>query len=191
VIMTTAVFPVYSASGAFGLPMSAETSTKSKQATWLDPPWAAPDAKNAVDLSQWLTRQELLERMPNVDEVTLVYWEKRGILPRPIRRRRDGAPRALYPEIAVLAIATIRQAQEDGLSLDAAADLVRAFATDWVEMESLSDDIRRSKLGLLRLAHYQEQFQHLPSGTIRGAIVSFIDAKGEEVTRVEERLWSD
>jgi len=63
--------------------------------TWLPPGSPEPE------LDDLITREELLEEIRAVpmrmSESTLRLRESQGILPRPMRRWRDGATRALYP----------------------------------------------------------------------------------------------
>lgn len=69
---------------------------KSLQETWLD--WQCGELP---PLDELLTREQLLERLNNagvdVTERRLMFWETFGALPRPVRKRHDGATRALYP----------------------------------------------------------------------------------------------
>lgn len=72
-----------------------------------------------------MTRTELLAEVnrvgASVTERTLTFWEKEGILPRPIRRWHDGAPRALYPPSRVQDVLAVRRLQWQGWSLRAIA----------------------------------------------------------------------
>ncbi|HEV2107659.1 MAG TPA: hypothetical protein VGR16_05305, partial [Thermomicrobiales bacterium] len=75
-----------------------DAPAKQNRATWLD---VLPEGTPPLDIDSFLTRDEVVEELTeqgvDVDAGTLVYWERIGLLPRPIRRHRGGAPRALYP----------------------------------------------------------------------------------------------
>jgi len=89
---------------------------KTNRETWAD--WMHPGTPEPEPL---LTRAEFLDRVRadggDVPETSLVYWEKDGILPRSVRRWRDGKPAALYPEWLIPAVNTIRIMQDMGESL--------------------------------------------------------------------------
>jgi len=103
-----------------------ETPT-TKRATWLDD---LPDYLRDYPPDGLYSREEVLgslqDRGVDVNEVTLVFWEKSGILPRPVRRWRDGAPRALYPPWAVDAIVHLRVLQAQGRTLEQIRPLMQA-----------------------------------------------------------------
>ena len=102
------------------------TTAKENRATWFDD---VPDYLRDMPVEGLYTREDVLgslqDRGVDVNEVTLVFWEKTGILPRPVRRWRDGAPRALYPPWAVDAIAHLRALQAQGRTLDQIALLMQ------------------------------------------------------------------
>lgn len=155
--------------------MAAEAPTKPKRETWFDhrpADWPKPDPADLLD------RQELIEALRDrgvaVDEVALVFWEKRGILPRPARRWRDGAPRALYPQHAVDAVAHLRELQAAGRSLEDIAPLMRVWALADVQWEDpYSKPLTTARAALLELAHALNMD---PAG-IR---VGFLDDTGAE-----------
>jgi DNA-binding transcriptional MerR regulator len=103
------------------------TTAKEHRTTWFDD---VPDYWRDMPVEGLYTREDVLgslqDRGVNVNEVTLVFWEKTGILPRPVRRWRDGAPRALYPPWAVDAILHLRNLQAQGRTLDQIAPLMTA-----------------------------------------------------------------
>ena len=105
--------------------------------TWAD--WQSPASPEPEPL---LTRAELVERVRadgfDVTERVLAYWEHSGVLPRAVRRWRDGKPAALYPQWAVSAVVTIRIMQTAGESLD----LIRC-AIRGIYHRPLSEDERR------------------------------------------------
>jgi hypothetical protein len=181
---------------------TASTSPKPRHTTWLDPPWAWPhtDFSWMNDPDRFITRQELLERVREfgaddavaVDETTLVFWEKRGVLPRPVHRWRDGAPRALYPDRAWAAVFNVRLLQQQGLPLDIIAEWVASHARDGPEsVHRFLDANRSARVAALQLAHAEERILHLAPGTIRGVEVRFTDANGDRVATWIDGPWSD
>ena len=103
---------------------SRPTTAKDHRSTWFD---GVPD----MPIDAMYTRTEVLESLQDrgvdVNEITLVFWEKSGVLPRPVRRHRDNAVRALYPPHAVDAIQYVRELQAKGRSLDA----IRPLMISW------------------------------------------------------------
>ncbi len=97
-----------------------------KRETW--EAWQAPGAPPP----RLLTRAELLalaERVGlAVDERTLRYWESLGLLPGPVRRRHQGATRAIYPAWQLPLIFLVRLSQAMGETLDQIAPHLRAEA---------------------------------------------------------------
>jgi DNA-binding transcriptional MerR regulator len=100
--------------------------------TWKD--WLSPDEPEPEIL---LTRQEIVDRankiiaappLKPVKPSDLQLWEKIGVLPRGIRRRRGDAQYALYPEWHAYMIRQVRQLQREGYSLDEIKPRIRAYA---------------------------------------------------------------
>jgi DNA-binding transcriptional MerR regulator len=195
--MSVSALSVYGAdAGAFGPLMTAKPRRKqTKYETWLDAPWSqAPDV-GSVDLDRFLTRQELVaatqERLTNpIDKSTIVHWEQAGVLPRPIRRHRGGAPRALYPPGAMYFIGVARWLQSEGLSLREIRQWLRALATNEKNAGAALDErgtrARSARSALMLMARSEEQFRHLPPGTIRGVSIRFTDEQGHVITGWEE-----
>ena len=81
-----------------------------------------------------LTRTEvlaLLERWniePKVEERTLRYWEKEGLIPRPTREHRSGVTRTWYPSWVPDLIAVLRRRQRYKVKLATLRDELRAVA---------------------------------------------------------------
>ncbi len=102
------------------------TAASTKQ-TWRD--WMP---EGAPEPDRILTRDELVERLRyyNIDADTesIRFWERAGILPRPIRQRRDGATRTTYPEWVIFLVQRIRQLQSEGFSLEQIRPRVRRSA---------------------------------------------------------------
>lgn len=100
-------------------------STQASRETWRD--WLTipiPDA-------ELVTRQDILVRAKaegfDIPEGSLVYWEKQGILPRAIRKWRDGKPAALYPPGVWAAVVTVPIMRRQHFSLDEIKRRVRAI----------------------------------------------------------------
>jgi len=99
-------------------------STKQTWRDWMPEGTPEPD--------RILTRDELVERLRyyNIDADTesIRFWERAGILPRPIRQRRDGATRTTYPDWMIYLVQRIRQLQAEGFSLEQIRPRVRRSA---------------------------------------------------------------
>ena len=116
----------YSAgAGAFGLPMPSQTAEKPKRETWRD--WLAPDGFRLVG-GKLITRDELLERLRDegidVSIHDLKNWQRLGVLPHGIPRREGRSTHALYPPQVVIALALVRQLQDQGREM---ADIRRVL----------------------------------------------------------------
>jgi len=108
------------------------TKRENKRATEDD--WRVWQAEDAPD-PPLLTRTEVLalvERwkvvQPPVDERTLRYWEKQGLVPRPMRSYHAGATRSRYPSWVADLIAIIRLEQRAGRKLAELGPMVRQQA---------------------------------------------------------------
>lgn len=161
--------------------MTAKAATAAKnRETWFDhrpADWPKPDPADLLDRPELI--EALRERGVEVDEVALVFWEKRGILPRPARRWRDGAPRALYPQHAVSAVAHLRELQAAGRSLEDIAPLMRAWTLAPIQWEDpYAKPLTTVRAALLELARALNMD---PAG-IR---VGFLDDAGEEFWKHE------
>lgn len=104
------------------------TTTTAKE-TWFDVMPAD------LPMPELLSHDELLDRLRDrgVDLASsaLHYWRHVGILPRPIKRRHQGATRAVYPEWFVPVIEWIRHMQGQGASLDEIRERARPVMTMW------------------------------------------------------------
>lgn len=178
--------------------MPAEDSTKPKPETWLD--WLPPGASEP----EFLTRDEVLARLQergvDVSTSDLRYWEYEGVLPRPTRRRHQGATRVVYPRFAVPVIADVRRRQQSRIPLNQIGPEVRSRGRflvaltagdpsteeglaqvvaamdhafdDAVPTHNLVDEVKR-------LADRREKLTGIP---VKHAELRFTDANGKRVT---------
>lgn len=89
-----------------------------------------PDASEPrlITRGQVLDYLARLKTQPPVTANDLRYWEGLGVLPQPIRRRHEGATRALYPLWYVPLVRQLRLFQLAGFTLDALPERMRAQA---------------------------------------------------------------
>jgi len=97
------------------------------EGTWED--WMPPGMRRPVD-DELLTRAELVERLRQMNVAvtnrTLVHWETRGALPRPVRRWYRGATRATYAPWVAEAAAQVPRLRREGLSFPEIGERLRA-----------------------------------------------------------------
>lgn len=157
--------------------MPAEAPTKPKRETWLD---LLPDGALEPFL---VTRDEVIGSLKDlgvdVNEVTLVFWEKSGVLPRPVRRWHAGAPHAMYPSYAIDAIEHLRQLQAAGRTLEQITPLMRMWALNEIQWQDpLSEPLTQARNALYEVA----RVRGIKASGIR---IAFIDDNGEELWRHE------
>jgi len=158
---------------------SRPTIAKENRATWFD---GVPD----MPIDAMYTRAEVLgllqDRGIDINEITLVYWEKSGVLPRPIRRHRDNAVRAFYPPWAVDAIEYVRDLQAKGRSLDAIKPLMSSWKLAAVQWnDPLSAPLTDVRTALMAVAE--------AVGVDAARITyTFTDDNGVETFRREESI---
>jgi DNA-binding transcriptional MerR regulator len=107
----------------------------------------------------WISRAA---REAGVNQQTLRYYERRGLLPRPARR---GAYRE-YPAEAVQIVRFVKRAQELGFSLDEIDELLRLRAV------SAADRPRVRAMAAQKLADIDVRLRHLTS--MRRALASLV-----------------
>ncbi len=96
------------------------------QETWVD--WMPEGAPEPELRSHDELIHELHERGIDITPTTLEYWRRKGILPRPVRRRHAGATRPVYPEWFVPAIEHLKKLQAAGKSLNDICPLMQSWA---------------------------------------------------------------
>jgi len=167
--------------------MPTAAPAKPKPETWLD--LLARERAPAPETASLLTREEVIDQLQaqgiDVNKVALVYWEKSGILPRAVRRWRDGAPRALYPAWALPVISTVRGLQGTS-SLTELAPKIRELASahargaiNWAD--PLMVPIARAHLALNDLARAYGVGDWDAGGEIAGVRVQFFDGSGNDL----------
>jgi hypothetical protein len=113
--------------------MSEPTTTPVVE-TWRD--WLPKDEPDPAG-DQLLTRQELIARLAesgvDVSMPNLRKWEYLGITPGPVRRRREGSARAVYPIWMIPLLALVRKMQAEGRSLAEIRDRLQAEARPLIE----------------------------------------------------------
>ena len=107
-----------------------ETPPTTKRETWRD--WMGGDQEP----DELFTRAEIVDQAnaligahsKPVSASDLQLWEKLGVLPCAIRRRRGDAQYALYPRWQAYLIRNVRQLQREGYSLEEIKPRIRAYA---------------------------------------------------------------
>lgn len=101
---------------------------KPRNETWIDWLKSVPLAVAMASAQPLLSKDELLSRLAEagikVSARDLVYWQQRGTVPYPTKRRENRTTTATYPAWMPSFIQTLREEQEVGIDLDTiAADL--------------------------------------------------------------------
>jgi DNA-binding transcriptional MerR regulator len=136
--------------------MPTTETTTTKRQTWTD--WF-PDSEPR------LTFHELDDhiRSMGLDPVApsaMRFWQKQGLVPYPVRRRRGNTQYALYPSVALAVIERIRNLQRAGLSLEQIRPLIRGMVATWNESDPLrirdalmEAAAKQAELGGVAIAH--------------------------------------
>ncbi len=170
--------------------MPTESPPATSQETWVD--WL-PEARQS-DLTELLSRDELLqelqERGVDVNARTLASWEGKGVLPRAVRRWRDGGPAALYPEQAIGAVEHLHRLRAEGMPLQTIKPLVRSWFRTRLAIEFADPEAQRAarekwlpspedlEPQVTALAHRHRRVHGGPP--ITKAEIRFTDATGAE-----------
>jgi len=148
-----------------------------KRDTWED--WL-PEGAPAPD--RFLTRDELVDRLRHygidVDARDLRFWENSGVLPRPVKRRHNGATWALYPDWGVspnaylYLIRRLRQLQAAGQSLQQIAPRIRRSAE--IVLNASGEDVSAARSALAPFSQYANGPEDLdPPDTAISLLVAF------------------
>jgi DNA-binding transcriptional MerR regulator len=131
---------------------------------------------------EYLTVDELLEELDllitrdseKVDAVTIRYWQRKRLLPYPVKRWHEGATRSLYPiPSAVQLIVHIRLLQREGYTLEQIAPRLRGHLAMLCDPTPL--ELRPT---IIEAANRRASFTGRP---IREVIVTFVDEEGWRV----------
>ncbi len=104
------------------------------RATWLD--WlGAVSAEEAIAHAQpFLSKDELLSKLANkgvkATGSDLVYWQQRGVIPYPNKRRAGRSSVSTYPSWMPEVINLLRHHQQSGLRLDQIQNRLQVFVTN-------------------------------------------------------------
>lgn len=115
-------------------------SEGTKRETWQQ--WQAP----GVIEPPLVTREELLNTLDrlglnDINERALRFWETKGVIPTPVRRRFNGATRALYPLWMVNLVFSLRHLQSRGFALDALPLQMRVLGWAFSRAEGVLADV--------------------------------------------------
>ncbi len=91
--------------------------------TWLD--WF-PESEPEFPIGKLLDRTRNMDIEP-VDQSTLRFWQKIGLIPHPERRRDGTGTIAMYPAVALAVIERIRDRQKAGLTLKEIRPILRGM----------------------------------------------------------------
>ena len=152
-------------------------TAKPKRETWLG---LLPDGAPRPTLDAMLTRDEVIaelgRRGVELRLATLLYWERTGVLPRAVRRYRDGRMHALYPEFALGAIALVRTSQDQGHTLQEISSIVRLAARNVIAWQDpLAASLHATGEGLAALAR---AYAHLGRRPVHRIRVTLLDEQG-------------
>lgn len=114
--------------GTAPAPTGSGRGLRTKRETWYA--WL-PDGAPKPRVEDLLTREELLARLrrirPVVTETALRSWERKDVLPHPIRQWHEGSVRALYPPWYPDLVRQLRRLQRDGYPLAAIGGELYAY----------------------------------------------------------------
>lgn len=141
--------------------------------TWID--WLPPE--NIPPESTWITKQQLLEELAGagvtVSPRTLSSWESRGLLPRPVQKRRGRGEPAYYPPFHVDAVKAVASGQLADRNRDAymtvqGAWMLHRWADNWNEAQWFygDDEVLTALATIVRKyqAKYPERADEIDSG---------------------------
>ena len=178
--------------------MPTAEKTKAARESWLD--WVPEEGRDEalLDAEPLLTRDELVaELRQGGEDVTardLIFWQTVGAIPYPVKRQRQGAPRAYYPRWMISTIHLLRNLQEQGYKLREVGpflrgDLYHRFMPQAQTPRQQHDQdkriAKRSLFSLIEdldprirsLARVQE---HLDGRHVTSAELRLIDDQGKE-----------
>ena len=142
---------------------------------------------------QLITREHLLQELHDatvdVSERILLSWESKGVLPRPVRRWRDGAPRAFYPVWWGDIVREVRELRDSGVSLEQIRPRVRFLLFDRSRIRSTYARARGAALdAALQYARVHEEFSGRPVSRVE---LRLLDADGNASTAFDVSVTPD
>jgi len=151
---------------------TAHPVTVSVRETWSD--WF-PDSEPKFPIGKLLefTRDMGIEP---VDQSTLRFWQKIGLIPHPERRRDGTGTIAMYPAVALAVIERIRNLQKAGLTLKEIRPILRGMVATWNDPDPLG-----MKPALIEAAHKHAELAGVP---VAHVTVTFTDTVGTEASYV-------
>lgn len=102
---------------------------KTRRETWAD--WLPPEGRETAlaDAEPLLTRDELVAELQSLGhEVTprdLIFWQTKGVIPYPVREKREGVSIAVYPQWMIQVIHLLKGLQEQRYALRDIEPLLR------------------------------------------------------------------
>ena len=169
--------------------LTADAPAKPKHETWLD--WLTPGHPEPRPL---FTREEVVDRTRKlgfkVSAGDLRYWEAEGVLPRAVKRWHGDATRALYPEWMPYLIASLRELQDDGLSLDEIAERLRAKFYQSATKTGGGPVISNAEQSMLVFGHedlqpallaFVRRYERQTGTRVGGVRVTLLDRDGKEI----------
>jgi DNA-binding transcriptional MerR regulator len=182
--------------------MPDEMPEVARRQTWID--WVPPEGREdaLLDAEPLLTRDELVAELNQGGDVVnarnLVHWQAVGAIPYPVTKRRQGAPRALYPQWMITTIHLLKSLQEQGYKLREIGPLLRGDTyhrfTSYPKTprQQRDHDRRVAKRALPplmeeldpRLRSLARVHEHLDGGRVTHAEIHLVDDQGKKVRRI-------
>lgn len=113
------------------MPTDEQDASTPARETWID--WVPEEGREdaLLDAEPLLTRDELVAELQqysgtkDVNARNIIHWQSIGAIPYPLKERRQGAPRALYPKWMIGTIHQLKSLQNDGYKLREIGPLLR------------------------------------------------------------------
>jgi DNA-binding transcriptional MerR regulator len=138
--MATAFPRVYGANSPIGPTMPADGTETKKRETWLD--WMPDGSEEPREL---LSREAFIARLNalgvDVSESDLRFWEYHGVLPRAVKKWRDGANRVYYPRWMIQTVTLLRALQGVGLPLRDVVPHLKKTVADAISVVETIDQL--------------------------------------------------
>ena len=149
-----------------------ETPPTTNRETWRN--WF-PESEPEFPIGKLLDLTHYMDIEP-VDQSTLRFWQKIGLIPHPERRRDGAGTIAMYPAVALAVIKRIRDRQKAGLTLKEIRPILRGMVATWSDPDPLS-----MKAALIEAARKQAELAGVP---VAHVTVTFTDTAGTEASYI-------